>query len=98
MVLGRAEPHAGRRASWARPSVRGRRGRTAEGGTAEWADLRHYGNARVVLARAGAGSARGARGQGRRLSVEEDDRARRRRGAGQLQADESTKGGHADPE
>ena len=60
----------------------------AEGGPADGSDVCRHGDARVAVARAGARGARGARRKGRRLGLEEDDRPRRRRGAGQLQADE----------
>ncbi len=53
-------------------------------------DLCHHGHARGVLARPGEGGARGARREGHRLGVDEDDRSRRGRGARRLEAHEGS--------
>ena len=82
----------------ARAPLRGRRGGAARRGPAHRAPVRRHGNAREHDAGRGGGSARGARREGLRLRVLEDDRARRRRGAGQVEADEGGEGRRAAPD
>ena len=68
-----ANRRARRRAAPARPPPRVRRGGPAARGAADRPDLRDHRHARALVARAGAGGARGARRQGHELRLEEDD-------------------------
>ena len=59
--------------------------------------VRHHRHARAVLPRRREGAARGARREGDRLGLREDDRPRGGRGAGRLEAHEGPEGRGADP-
>ena len=95
VVPRRRQPQARRRAARPRPALRGRGGREARRRAAHRQVVRHHRHARALHAQRGAGRARGARREGLRLRLVEDDRRDRRRGARQVEADEGREGGRA---
>ena len=97
VVLGRREPRARRRAAVARSALRDRRRAQAGRRAADRQHVRHHRHARSVHARRSGRRARSEGRQGRELRVGEDDGADRRRGAGELEADEGAQGRSAAP-
>src|SRR3954463_15318054 len=96
MVRGRSEPQARWGAARARSTDAGREGGASGRGPAQRPELRDHGNPGELYTRRGEGCARGARGEGRRLGIEEDDRRDRRREP-RLEAREGAEGRCADP-
>ena len=93
VVPRRGQPQARRGAARARPALRGRRGGPAGRGAADGPDVRDHRHARALHARGGGGarSRRSARRSANSVSSKTTG-ARRRRGAGQVEADEGREG------